>query len=482
MIKVTHDELTKALNLTLNSSYLEYLQIETDSRKPNPQGLFWALKGEAFDGHHFIDQAITNGACGVVVHQEIIDLPKHVSCYLVTNTLEALQTLANYRAKKFIYQGTQILGITGSSGKTTCKEFTAQLLTHAGWRVHYNKGSFNNHFGVPFNLLSAPLDSQVIICEMGMNHGGEITQLVKIAQPTMVTCTMVGSAHIEHFGSIDKIALAKQEIYAQLQSQTMIFNLSNPWTLKMFNEYWSMGKEIQQRIGTFSLLEDGSIWAQQAQVRMQAKMLPNGYMALNGLIDGVAQELELSIFGEHHVTNIMAACAQALRLGISPQIIWEGIQNLHTPWGRTQLVASSLGASILFDAYNANPESMQALLTLVTQLKAGHRKWAILGEMRELGEQAQAAHFLLGSQAAQAGLAKVFFMGPSAGAVKEGFLSAGGDQKKLIISDTYKEELALQVQAMLEPNDFVVIKGSRGMRLERFMPVLQPIKFEAKTS
>lgn len=480
MNRISHNDLINALNLNMPSSPVDYQRIETDSRKPNEQGLFWALKGESFDGHEYVSQAIEQGARGIVVSHPISNLPSAVTCYLVDDTLLALQTLANWRAKSFLQAGAHILGITGSSGKTTCKEFTAQILQHAGYRVHFNKGSFNNHFGVPFNLLSAPLDSQIIICEMGMNHEGEITRLVQIAEPNMVTCTMVGSAHIEYFGTIDKIAQAKQEIYADPQHQTMVFNLSNPWTYKMYETYFAMGENVRQKIVTFSLLDDKSVPAQKASVRMQAKMLPNGYISLYGFIKEVEHQLELAIFGEHHVTNIMAACAQALSLGLSPHQIWAGVKNLKTPWGRTQLVESSVGASLLFDAYNANPESMQALLDLVSQFTASNRKWALLGEMRELGDQSEKAHTELGRQAAQAGLAKVFFVGPSGDAVKRGFLAAGGEDKKIVISDTYKEELAFELQSMLEPKDFVVIKGSRGMKLERFMPYLQSINFEAK--
>lgn len=477
-MQVTHNQIVEALNPRVRgipgAQYLVY----SDSRQTVDQGLFWALQGEQFDGHDYILQAIKAGARGVVTHkplditQELLD--KGVTIYEVQDTLLALQNLARHKAQSLATKGARIIGITGSNGKTTCKEFTFQIAHSVGYKTHSNKGSFNNHFGVPFNILSASPDTRVLICEMGMNHAGEISTLVKIAEPDIVCCTMVGTAHIEHFGTIDKIAEAKSEIYQPKAGRIGVFNLSNPWTAQMAAS-WE-GPRL-----SFCDLNIGNLTQYSSDVTLGSQVTPDGFLEVSGDIQGVTGSVRLAVFGPHHVTNIMAAAAINLALGATPQQIWDSFCLLKTPWGRTQLLQTQSGATLLFDAYNANPESMKALLKSVQDYPISGRRWALFGEMKELGNQSDTLHFELGSLAATSGLAKVVFVGQYLKSFEAGFLSSGGLLENLIISDSYNESLAITLGSMLEPKDFLVIKGSRGMKLERFVPYFNPIHFEGKT-
>ena len=208
--------------------------IGTDTRA-NLQGqLFIALKGEAFDAHNFLDKAVAQGATGLIVHEDndqVKALSGKVTIFKVADTLKALQQLGNWARHQ---ARAKVVAITGSNGKTTTKEFTAALISTVK-DVHYNKGSFNNHWGVPFTLLQLEPQKQVAVVEMGMNHAGELTELVHIAEPDVVVCTMVGRAHMEFFGTIEKVAEAKEEIYNAASDKTLrIYNLDNEQTHNMY--------------------------------------------------------------------------------------------------------------------------------------------------------------------------------------------------------------------------------------------------------
>ena len=207
-----------------------FSSVGTDTRADLTDHIFFALVGDQFDAHDFLDQAVQKGAACLVVHRDtpvLTRLAPWVTIVKVKDTLKALQELANYCR---LNSSATIVGITGSNGKTTSKEFTATLLSQY-MKIHFSKGSFNNHWGVPLTLLSEPEDSEVTIVEMGMNHYGELTSLSRIEVPDIVVCTTVGRAHIEHFGSISNIAKAKEEIYfAAPHKAVRIYNLDNPET------------------------------------------------------------------------------------------------------------------------------------------------------------------------------------------------------------------------------------------------------------
>ncbi len=462
-------------------------RLQHDSRKVEVGDVFIALAGGRFDGHDFIEQAIKAGAEIVITHKPAkefnpIRSPQcsRVEFIEVQDTLQALWALAERRARDFRLRQKPIVGITGSNGKTTCKEFTVQLLQKLfpTLCVHSNKGSFNNHWGLAFNILSAPHDTDVLVCEMGMNHRHEIAQLCAIAHPSAVVCTMVGTAHIENLGSREGIASAKYEIYQNSWDAVGCYNLSNPWTRKMA-ERDQRARKIFFQVRYSGMEENPS--ARQSEtlhpvsIDLSAEQDAKG-LKVQGQILGLAQELIIPLLGPHQVTNIAAALALVMAVSpepLDPTLAWQALAGLRTPWGRGQLLIADTGFSILFDGYNANPESMHALLQLLPYLPVSGEFVALLGDMKELGDQAAMEHRRLGQAvAALPKLKAVVFVGSFAPEFTQGYQAGGGDDKKLMISSTYDFSLAKKLKDMLNQNDFVFVKASRSMRMEQWVEAL----------
>ncbi len=449
-----------------------FTEIGSDSRADLKGNLFFALKGESFDAHQFLKKAVEQGAAGLVVHEvrpEIKDLQTQVTVILVKDTLKALQDLSHFSRMK---SPSLIVGITGSNGKTTSKEFSNAVIS-ACRKVHYPKGSFNNHWGVPFTLLAEPESTEVSLIEMGMNHSGEIKTLCEIADPDIVVCTMVGRAHIEHFGSIEKIAEAKEEIYQYAKPTAIrIYNLDNPQTALMFEK---AKKDFPKARKVFSFSGKNK----HADIFFEIKKLTMASIVLQGSIAGIAGEAEVFVFGEHNLINLMVAASIALACRLTPQEIWAALPRCKTNWGRNQLVHLKSGAELLFDGYNANPDSMKALLDNVKLIKSGGKKVGVFAQMLELGESSAALHQELGKQVGAAGFDAIWFYGADQMAFEAG-VKASKFSKKIMISDTYKDVLASELASVLKLSDTVLVKGSRGMKLERFVMACEPLDFSLK--
>lgn len=473
MKKISLSDVVRATNGRLLSTHAQSFQGFGSDTRVNLQGqLFFALKGEAFDAHHFLAKAVQQGAAGLVVHEEskeLHDLKDQVTVILVSDTLRALQDLAHFERMK---SSSLIVGITGSNGKTTSKEFAGAVISSAR-QVHLPKGSFNNHWGVPFTLLAEPIGTQVSLIEMGMNHAGEIRRLCEIAEPDVVVVSMVGRAHIEHFGSIEKIAAAKEEIYQFAKPEAIrIYNLDNEWTAKMHKKA-STDFPKARRILTFSSQQAN------ADVFFQIDELTMSQISVTGKIAGVTGRAIVPVFGEQNLTNLMVAASCALAAGLSPQEIWTALSRCKTNWGRNQLVHLRKGAELMFDAYNANPDSMKALLGNVKLLKTKGKKIGVFAEMLELGDLSSSLHQELGEWVGRAGFDHVWFYGADAAAFERGIKSSGFS-KNLIISNSYEESLASQVFSVINEQDTVLVKGSRGMKLERFVMACDPVDFSLK--
>lgn len=455
----------------LSQLQTEFSGIGTDTRKDLKGQVFWALKGESFDAHDFLDVAIKQGAGALVVDhlpEKFRGLEKTVSILKVEDSLRALQDYAHDVRKKW---GGVVIGITGSNGKTTSKEFSQAVLETA-FEVHSNKGSFNNHFGLPFNLLQAPASSEIILAEMGMNHFGEITRLCEIAEPDIVVCSMVGRAHIEHFGSIDQIAKAKEEIYKAAPAKAIrIYNLDNEWTQKMHERAWKDYPHAKKTI-TFSETK-------RADIQLKIKSMTMRSLTITGHIMGMPGEATVPVFGAQNLTNLCVAAACGSAAGMTAALIWDALPNCKTTWGRNQFVQTKSGAEILFDAYNANLDSMKALLDNMKLLEGTGQKIGVFGEMLEMGEHSGPGHRELGEQVGRAGFDVVYFYGKPSAEFAAGVKSSGFS-KTLLISNAYEEKLASEVARMLQDGDLVLVKGSRGMKLERFVLLCDPVNFENK--
>lgn len=463
------DELAKIVGGEVLSDSGKTCQgLGTDTRQELEGQLFIALKGDSFDGHNFLVQATEKGAATLLIesrpNQPQLKASQAYSIVQVPDTLQALQILAHWWRKKC---GWKVLAITGSSGKTTTKNILRDILK-TEMNIYTSEKNFNNHWGVPFTLLSAPADVQVVITEMGMNHLGEIKRLCEIAQPDAVVCTMVGQAHIGNLGSLENVAQAKEEIYLNSLSATQVFNIDNASTIFMQEK---AEQRNQERIITFSNHREG------ADIRLRVTDMGIDSIRLAGTILGVDGEAELPLFGRHNVINVMSAVGLASATGLSSHKIWEGMKFVEkSAWGRNQKVSLKSGATVLFDGYNANPESMAVLIRNLFEIYIEGKKIAVLGDMFELGDKSDEAHEALGEMVGNTDYDIVWFIGEQAPQFEAG-LKMSGFSKTYFISTTYEEELALKIASMLEQQDIVVVKGSRGMKLERAIQAWDPVDF-----
>lgn len=426
-----------------------------DTRDLQPGSCFIALKGDKHDAHSFIDDSVVKAMGVAIVSNKgtYSDYKDKTCMILVEDTLVALQKIATAWRDKL---DTKVIGITGSNGKTSTKEFLATILSES-FECHYSKGSFNNHWGVPFSILSAKRSTEVMVLEMGMSAPNEIKELCEISRPDIVGVTNVGTSHIGFFKDQDGIAKAKSEIYQSENYQSAVYNLDNSFTQKMYGQFSNNKKAI-----TISSKDS------EADVFLQIISTSENAMDLAGVIGGVESKVTVKVFGSHHVYNIMMAAGLALATGMAANKVWQGIGKCKTIWGRSEWRGSKKGYKILFDAYNSNLESVEALIESVSSLEK--EKFLVIGEMKELGEHSNEAHKRLGQLVAKANFSGIWYLGNYLKEFKEGL---GELPKNLINSNTYNESLAIEFQSMLSTNDIVLVKGSRALKLEKISDFLQ---------
>lgn len=449
----------------------EFSEVGTDTRQNLTGQIFIALKGDQFDAHEYLDKAVQKGAQALLVHslpEKFSELKKKVSIIVVKDTLKALQDFGQgYRCSLPV----KVIGITGSNGKTTTKEFTAQILSPYR-KVFYSQGSFNNHWGVPLTLLKMPQDTQFAVVEMGMNHAKEISELVKIAVPDIVLCTVVGTAHMEFFGTQAKIAEAKSEIYLDSKPEAVrIFNQDQDWTFDMM--YPSAKKFPESRMLSFSEKNNT------ADVFFKIESMTMRSLSISGLIAGKPGDAVVPVFGKQNLTNLLASATVAYACGLSPEQIWTALPSCKTTWGRNQFVETKIGAEILFDGYNANPDSMSALLENIPLLKNSGEKIGVFGQMKELGDEAQKAHQALGQKVAKAGFKQVYFIGENYLAFEQG-LNQGGYSQQRFIQEGFDQKMGKALNQSIHSGDIIVIKGSRGAETERFIEYCEPLNWIPK--
>lgn len=464
----------KIISQTLSQTQapLQFSEIGTDTRKNLTSQVFIALKGEAHDAHQFLSQAVTQGAALLIVHEllpQFENLKAQVNILLVSDTLKALQDFAKGYRETLT---TKIIGVTGSNGKTTTKEFTAQILgTYK--KTHYSQGSFNNHWGVPMTLLSIPTDADFAVVEMGMNHAGELTELVKIANPDIVVCTMVGSAHIEFFGTRQKIAEAKSEIY----------NESRPGTIRIFNQDQELTFDMMYPIAKKypdSRMLSYSAFNHEADVHFKIDELKMKQMKISGIVAGQHGEAVVPVFGKQNLINLMAAATIAYACKINPENIWKALVNCKTAWGRNQFIETAHQAEILFDGYNSNPDSMRALLENIPLLHCSGKKIGVFGQMKEQGLVSEHVHTEIGELAGHAPFAQIYFIGEDYKSFEKG-LTKSNYKGEQFIAPEFTTPLGEKLGASLHQGDIVVIKGSRGAKTERFVPFCQPLNWVEKS-
>ncbi len=447
--------------LLQGETQISFVGVSADSRSIKPGELFFALRGENFDGHRFFAEAIQRGGQGAVVDREI-DPPaaKTIPVMRVTDTLQALGDLAHHWRRK---HPIPLVAVVGSNGKTTTKEMAAAILGNR-YKVMKNAGNLNNLIGLPLSLLKMNSTDSVAILEMGMNRTGEILRLTQIAEPDLGVLTNIGPAHLEGLGSIEGVTEAKGELLQGMGAKgRLIFNADDPRVAVLSRRFGGNKTSFGTRnpadwmAGNIITRADGGV---SFQLQGPAGRIP----------------VSLRVIGRHQIYNALAAAATAAHLGAGIDDIKEGLEGFAAPPMRMELLMLGKGIRIINDAYNANPRSMEAAL-LTLQEQTGGRKIAVLGDMWELGAYAEQAHRELGHAIHERGIDLLFLLGQFAPHVAEGAKKAGMDPRKISIGKDH-HALGLQLAGTVQPGDWVLVKGSRIMRMEEIIKELKDAFYE----
>ena len=423
----------------------QFVGVSIDSRQVQQGQAFVAIAGERFDGHRYCAQAAQVGAELLVV-QSVQDCP--APQLIVDDTRRALGQLA-YAWRLEV--DPQVVGITGSVGKTTTKELTRNILELVA-RTHCTPGNFNNDIGLPLTLLSMDPRSRYLVAEMGMNAAGEIEALARLARPDVGLITCVAPVHLEGLGSIEAVAAAKAELLEQLgQGQAVVPDdqpLLDPWTERIpGGRCWRFGSQQGSRV---RILEQRSRGLDGSRVRLW--------------LDGQTVEFLLPLVGSFNVSNAAAAAAAALALEIDAETIARALAR--KPKLEHRSVVRSMGSwTVLDDCYNASPVSMKAALQTLSELAAGGQAVAVLGDMLELGPGGPQLHREVGAYAAGLGLELLVTVGQLGQQIARGAVDAGLEPQRVVAV----EQTGAAVDAVLsqlEPGAHLLVKASRGARLE----------------
>ncbi|MDA7620393.1 UDP-N-acetylmuramoyl-tripeptide--D-alanyl-D-alanine ligase [bacterium] len=414
--------------------------VSTDTRCLPAGAMFFALKGENFDAHHFLAEAVEAGA-GALVLRDDSDLPEGIPVILVNDTLKALQALAKWYRGEL---GIPVVAITGSNGKTSTKDYTHSVLSQK-FRVNSTLGNLNNHIGLPLTVLATAADDEVGVFEMGMNHSGELAPLCEIGRPDVSIITNVGTAHIEHLGSRKAIAIEKGTVARVLSEKGTLLLPSD------CDEAYDFRASTPARVITVG---DG-------EIRAENTVSGESGSAFDLTIDGLGtKRTSISIVGRHMISNALLAAGAGYVLGLSLDEISAGLTNAKLTSGRLRRYLSH-GLTVIDDTYNANPESVIAALETLASLPGSGRRIAALGMMAELGEHAVEAYPRIGRIARDLGVT---------------LITVGDDADKYGDDHHFRnhEEAATWLSNETSPGDIVLFKGSRMAAMDQVMKLTFP--------
>lgn len=447
MITMSLTEASKILNIPSIEANVDFTGISTDTRTINKGNLFFAIKGDTFDGHDFIQDAVSKGAAAIVVSK-----PMHSNCpqLLVKDTILALGQMTSTWRNQF---NIPMIGVTGSNGKTTLKNMIGSICKancHNNQdEVLLTQGNLNNNIGLPLNLARLNKNHRYAVLEMGMNHFGEIAYLTELTKPTIAVINNAGEAHLEGLENVAGVARAKGEIFLGLAKNGIaVLNREDA-----FFDYWT------------SLVKDRTLisFGLDAKADVTAKIKKSGLTEI--ITPKGSFTLQLPLLGKHNVRNALAATAVAIAANINLDAIKTGLQNVKPAPGRMQKYQLPNQLTVIDDTYNANPLSLQAAINTLSALTGN--KILVLGDMKELGLDAKNLHFIAGQKAHASGIDYLFTFGDLSAAASESF----GAKAQHFIE---KEALLKALQNYLLPGTTILVKGSRSMRMEQVIAKLLP--------
>ncbi len=433
----------------LNQQELSITEVAIDSRELTGGEIFFALDGDNFDGHDFIAEAVAKGVKAIVASkQEKLPTELDLPVFLVEDTLQALQDLAKFNRQR---ANVSVIAITGSTGKTTTKDFIASLLQQR-YNVLKTLGNYNNEIGLPLTLLELSAEHDLAVVELGMRGLGEIDFLAKLAQPEIGVITNVGTVHLELLKTRDNIAQAKAELVKNLpETGLAILNADDQRVIKMKGL-----TEADYR--SYAVKQEADFSASQIEV------LTDGVEFRAEMPEREAMTITLPIQGSYNVYNALAALVVADRFDLTKAEIKQGFRNLELSEMRNQLLETDKGFKLINDVYNANPTSMKAAIDTLCELESD-AKIAILGDMFELGHLAEEEHYQLGAYIAETEIDYIIAIGELAAKITEGAVENG-----FATANTYsmmeKEEVINQALELVSADDIILVKASRGMELE----------------
>lgn len=425
--------------------------INTDSRKIKRGELFVALKGERFDGHQFLNEAVQAGASALLV-MEKIDIGGETPLIMTDDTLKALGAIARFHRQRF---KVPVIGVTGSNGKTTTKDLIAAVLSQK-YNIVKTEANYNNEIGLPLTLLEMDQTTQAVVVEMGMRGLGQIRNLASIAQPELGVITNIGQAHLELLGSEANIAKAKAELLESLPPNGIaVLNGDDHWIRQMSIPH-------QVRPLWFGLND--------TNLDYRAVVLENNGEGILFQVISKTEKFEifLPLPGRLNVYNALAAIAIGRVLGLSIQEIKEGLAAPAMTGGRLKILNRNQ-LRIIDDTYNASPASVKAALEVLCGFPGPGKKIAVLADMLELGQASIDAHFEVGAYAANHGVDQLLAYGELARKYVEGFTSITPGKAEYFSTKT---EIIRAIKKMARPGDSILIKGSRGMKMEEVVEAL----------
>ncbi len=441
-------EIAKVVNGNLYGNDLVISAVSIDTRTLAKADLYIAIKGPNFDGHAFINKAKHAGASAVLVAQKCgTELPQIV----VKDTHLALAELAGAWKKK---AKVKTVAVTGSNGKTTVKEMTAEILK-VDASVLFTQGNFNNDIGVPLTLLKLHQVHEYAVIEMGANHIGEIAYSSQCAQADVAVITNVGTAHIEGFGSLDGVAKAKSEIISGLGRDGIAI-------LNRDDEFYGFWAEIAEdrKIISYGVHKSADVRAKNIKPTVEN----NKFITQFVLSTGEAEvTINLALAGQHNVINALAAAASCLALGVELQQIKQGLEKMQPVTGRLQPLVGKKGSLIIDDTYNANPSSVEAALEVLMQCEG--EPWFVMGALAELGKESVKKHQQLGELIKLKKIEKLLTIGSDAESTSHSF------GRGAIFFNSH-EELIVYLEQKLNGNETVLIKGSRSQKMERIVEAI----------